>query len=158
MEKNAELIKAIKWDATLDLRTSEICRPRDGKLYEPITHKPIGHKMPWLAGPGASHWNCRSASVPILKSARELGIDLDLDLNTGADRASMDGQVPKEITYSDWIKKQSYSRQVEVLGKTRADLLKQGKLTVEQLYSQRGEYLTIDELRQRNKSAFAEID
>lgn len=150
MEANADIIKGVRWSSTLDTRTSPTCRPRDGKLYDPVTHKPIGHAFPWLAGPGRSHWRCRSASVPVLKGFKELG----LDPNIADTRASMDGQVPVELSYGEWLKKQSASRQVEVLGETRAKLFRDGGLKVEDMYSQRGQYLTLDELRERDKSAF----
>lgn len=150
MEANADIIKGVRWSATLDTRTSPTCRPRDGKLYDPVTHKPIGHAFPWLAGPGRSHWRCRSASVPVLKGWKELGFDP----NIADTRASMDGQVPVELSYGDWLKKQSASRQAEVLGETRAKLFRNGGLKVEDMYSQRGQYLTLDELRERDKAAF----
>lgn len=68
MDANTDLIKALQWSSTLDTRTSGPCRIRDRKLYTPDTHKPMGHKIPWGAGPGRLHWNCRSGQVPILKS------------------------------------------------------------------------------------------
>lgn len=155
VEANADIIKALKWSATLDLRTSAPCRLRDGKLYEPVTHKPIGHSYPWGQGPRRFHWNCRSFQVEILKSFRELGIDLDGSANLEGTRASLDGQVPKETTYSDWLKRQSAARQNEVLGPTRAALLRNGGLSLEDMYSTKGVYRTLDELRQSDARAFS---
>lgn len=154
-EENKDLIKAVRWSATLDTRTSPICRPRDGKLYEPVSHKPVGHAFPWLSGPGRAHWRCRSAQVFVLKTNKELGIDVPEVVVVGKTRASMDGQVPAETTYSDWLSKQSASRQDEVLGQTRGRLLREGKLPLERMYSQKGEFLTIQELRERDAKAFS---
>lgn len=154
MEANADILKALKWSSTIDLRTSSSCRVRDGKLYHPATHKPIGHSIPWLSGPGRLHWQCRSASVPVLKSWREMGIDLDGDSNLSGTRSSLDGQVPQETTYAEWIKKQPFSRQVDVLGESRAKLLRDGNLSMEDLYSQRGQYLTLAQLQEKNAAAF----
>lgn len=152
-EKNSDLIKAVRWTSTLDLRTSEICRPRSGKLYTPVTHKPIGHSMPWLSGAGRAHWQCRSTQTWVLKSYKELGIDAP-EVNFMGTRASMDGQVPADTTYAQWLTAQSAARQDEVLGPTRGKLLRSGGLTMEQLYSQKGVFLTLDELRQRDAAAF----
>lgn len=153
IDANADLIKAVLWSATLDIRTSPICRPRDGKTYAAkAPHKPIGHAFPWLGGPGAAHWCCRSARVPVLKSWKEMGLDFG-DIPEGT-RSSMDGQVPEATSYADWLKKQSAARQDDVLGPTRAKLLRDGGLSVEDMYSQRGQYLTLDELKQRNATAF----
>lgn len=154
MEANGDIIKALVWSSTIDLRTSEGCRIRDGKQYNPVTHKPIGHSIPWLGGPGRLHWNCRSASVPVLKSWREMGLDMDGDMNLSGTRASLDGQVPQETTYAEWIKKQPASRQIEVLGETRARLLREGGLSMADLYSQKGQYLTLAEIKDRDASAF----
>ena len=41
------------------------------------------------------HWRCRSGQVPVLKSHKELGIDIPEILVDGQTRASMDGQVPR---------------------------------------------------------------
>lgn len=153
VEANADLIKAERWLSTLDTRTSELCRVRDGKEYTPVEHKPIGHKVPWLQGPGRLHFCCRSTSVPVTKSWRELGLDMD-ELSPTT-RASMDGQVSAETTYSKWLQRQSRARQEEILGVTRAALVRDGKLPAGELYTDRGAYLTIEQLRAKYAAAFA---
>lgn len=96
--------------------------------------------------------NCRSTQVPVTKSWRELGIDMDeLEPST---RASMDGQVSAELTYSKWLQRQSRARQEEILGVTRAALVRDGKLPVDELYSDRGAYLTIEQLRAKYAETF----
>ncbi len=62
--KNPKLIEAKIWTSTLDSRTTPlICGVRDQKWYN-LSDEPIGHNLPWDAGPGRIHWNCRSTSVP----------------------------------------------------------------------------------------------
>jgi hypothetical protein len=129
------------------------CSLRDGKRYTADgKHKPIGHKLPWGAGPGRFHWQCRSTSVAITKSWRELGIDMD-EVAPGT-RASMDGQVPAETTYADWIKSQSAERQDDILGPARGKLLREGGLTLDRFADDRGKWISLDALRQRNAEAF----
>lgn len=151
-EANKSLIKALQWTSTLDSRTSEICILRDGKQYSPEAHKPMGHQLPWLGGPGAAHWQCRSTSLPVTKSWRELGIDLPE--KAASTRASMDGQVSADTTYGDWLNRQSAARQDEVLGATRGKLLRDGGLTVEKFANEKGRWLTLEELRARDAKAF----
>lgn len=146
-DANADLVKATMWLSTLDNRTSAICRIRDGLNYTADTHKPIGHHVPWGEGPGRIHFNCRSVSVPVLKSWRELGIDI-ADMPPGT-RASMDGQVPADLTYSQWFAKQSTARQEDILGPARFKLLREGKVTFDQFYNDRGRWLTLAELAAR---------
>lgn len=152
---NADIIKAVRWVSTLDSKTSPMCRIRDGLKYEAKTHKPIGHKVPWLAGPGRLHFNCRSTDAPVTKSWRELGIDIDE--MTPSQRASMDGQVPADMSYGDWLKRQSAGRQDQILGPERGRLMRQGGLQLPDFYSDRGEWLTLEQLRERERAAFAKL-
>jgi hypothetical protein len=155
MKANSDLIKAVSWLSTLDSRTSEGCRIRDQLQYTADdAHKPIGHKIPWLAGPGALHWNCRSTSTPVVRSWKELG-GADIEGFSPSTRASMDGQLPADLTYAEWIRKQSAARQDDILGATRGKLMREGGLTLDRFYSDKGRYLTIEELRQRDAEAFA---
>jgi hypothetical protein len=96
--------------------------------------------------------NCRSSSTPVLKSYRELGIPID-EISAST-RASMDGEVPAETTYSEWIAKQSAARQDEVLGPTRGKLFRQGDLAIDRFTNDKGVFLTLDELRARDAKAF----
>lgn len=66
----------------------------------------------------------------------------------------MDGQVPAETTYADWLKSQSAARQDEVLGPTRGRLLRQGDLPMDRMYDHKGRFLTLDQLRARDAAAF----
>ena len=146
-DANADLIKATRWVSTLDSKTSPPCRLRDGLMYTPDDHKPIGHSIPWGDGPGRLHFNCRSVSVPVLKSWRELGIPID-EMPPGT-RASMDGQVPADLTYAEWFAKQSAARQDDILGPPRAKLYRSGKVTFDKFYSDKGQFLTLEQLAAR---------
>lgn len=146
-DANADLVKATRWVSTLDTRTSPQCRIRDGLTYTPHDHKPIGHKIPWGDGPGRLHFNCRSVSVPVLRSWKELGIPID-DMTPGT-RASMDGAVPADLTYAQWFERQSAARQEEILGPVRYGLMKRGKVTYDQFYNDKGRWLTLAELAER---------
>lgn len=151
-DANGDIIKELEWDSTLDSRTTEICMLRDRKRYTK-DKKPIGHKLPWLGGPGRAHWCCRSCEVAITKSFRELGINMDEVPES--QRASMDGEVPAETSYADWLKQQSAARQDEVLGPTRGKLMRQGGLTLDKFANDKGQWLTLDQLRERDAVAFA---
>lgn len=88
-DENLDLLKGEKHLSTLDTRTSEICRVRDGLAWD-LDKKPIGeHAVPYARPP--LHPNCRSTLILITKSWKELG--LDMDEIPESTRASMDGQV-----------------------------------------------------------------
>ncbi|WP_256589990.1 hypothetical protein [Pseudomonas sp. B1(2018)] len=149
---NEEILKADKWVSTLDNKTSPMCRIRDQLQYAINTHKPIGHKVPWLQGPGKIHWCCRSTSSAVTKSWKELG--MNIDEMTPAQRASMDGQVPANTTYSEWLNRQSDARKLEVLGPERYQLFKSGKVELEDFYTPTGEWMTIKQLRAQDSALF----
>lgn len=98
--------------------------------------------------------NCRSKSVPVLKSWKEL-IGIDLPSFSQEQRASMDGAVAGDMDYATWIKAQSATRQDDILGKSRGDLLRQGGLSLPDLYSAKGVPLDLTQLRERHAAAFA---
>lgn len=132
-ERNGNLIKGVRWNSTLDGRTSAVCRARDGKVYEPGK----GPRPP-------AHFNCRSSTSPVTKSWRELGFDID-ELPP-ATRASMNGQVPADQDYDTWLRKQPKAFQEEVLGPTRAKLFRKG-LKMERFVDRKGSTLTLNELK-----------
>lgn len=144
--ENDDLIASLQWHATLDTKTSIWCITRDGHHYSNTAeHKPKDGGPPWLQGPGKIHWQCRSTSVPVLKSWRDLGIDEDEIPETT--RASMDGQVPAQLSFETWLKRQSKERQDDVLGVGKADLWRDGKITFRDLLDQSGRPLTTEQLR-----------
>jgi len=139
-ERNSALIKGVRWNATLDGRTTLICASRDGKVYNPGK----GPRPP-------AHYNCRSSTSPVLKSWRQLGFDAD-ELPEGT-RAGMDGQVPADTTYDAWLRRQSREFQDEVLGERKAALFREG-VKVDRFVDRRGRELTLDELKRREGEAW----
>jgi SPP1 gp7 family putative phage head morphogenesis protein len=145
-QKNNDLIVSLQWHATLDTRTSIWCITRDGHHYtNDDEHKPKDGGPPWLEGPGKLHRNCRSTSIPVLKSFRDLGIPIDEVPQTT--RATMDGQKPASLTFESWLKKQSAARQDIVLGVGKADLWRAGKINFRDLLDQSGRPLTTEQLK-----------
>lgn len=133
---NSNVVKGWQFLATLDSRTTPDCGRNDGSVHS-IGQGPI----PPL------HIGCRSISVPVTKSFRELGLDRDeLDPKT---RASMDGQVSAKIPYPEWLKSKSLAFQEDVLGKERARLFNEGELTFKQLVRNDGSFLTLAQLKNK---------
>lgn len=138
---NADLIKGVKWIATLDGKTSAVCRARDGMVFE----QDKGPRPP-------AHLNCRSRTAPVLKSWKELGINLR-QAPEGT-RASMNGQVPASESYNSWLKKQPVDFQDDVLGPTRGKLYRDGGLSLDRFVDYSGREYSLDELRRRYSGAF----
>jgi SPP1 gp7 family putative phage head morphogenesis protein len=144
-EANSEVIKGLRYTATLDTRTTAICASRDGTVY------PLGKPHPAIP----AHWRCRSRYVAVTKSFKELG--LNIKEFSGSTRASIDGQVPATLTYQEWLKKQSIERQNDVLGVTKATLFRKGGLSLDRFVSKQGHEYTLDELRIRDGAIFKKL-
>ena len=100
-EGNQDITKKYRYIATLDTRTSAICRALDGREFE------------YGKGPmPPQHFNCRSTTVPVIDYKA-----LDIPPPPEGKRASMDGQVPGNITYGEWLKK-------KLPGETEADVIR----------------------------------
>lgn len=140
-KQNSSVIKKVKWVSTLDARTTLICASRDGNVYDVDK----GPRPP-------AHFACRSTTAPVLKSWKEMGINLR-EAPEGT-RASLNGQVPASTTYNEWLRKQPVSVQNEVLGETKARLFRKGELPVDRFVDRQGNEYTLDELRRRESEAF----
>ena len=99
-EANQDITQKYRYIATLDTRTSAICRALDGREFE------------YGKGPmPPQHFNCRSTTVPVI-NYKELGFNPP----PPARRASMDGQVPANESYGEWLKKQPRTVKADALG------------------------------------------
>lgn len=145
--ENDDLIKGEQWVSTIDLRTTLECSTRDGLVYTVGSHEPIDHSLPWLGGPGNLHWGCRSTSAPVLKSFRELG--LDLDEVPPSTRASVNGQIAEDTTFEGWLSRRTVAEQNTNLGAGRADLWRDGKIKFRDLVDGNGRELTLEQLRSK---------
>ena len=99
-EGNQDITKKYRYIATLDTRTSAICRALDGREFD------------YGKGPmPPQHFNCRSTTVPVIDYKA-----LDIPPPPEGKRASMDGPVPGNETYGQWLAKQPRSTQADALG------------------------------------------
>jgi len=120
MSENDDIIIGYTWLATLDNRTCPLCAPLDGKDFLwADKYKPL----PPL------HPNDRCTTTPLLD--KRFRID-----DSGGKRASkgLEGgkQVSSSETYYSWLKKQPVSFQNDTIGVTKATLLRNGGLTIDE--------------------------
>lgn len=141
-EANNDLLKGWQFLATLDSRTTITCASLSGKIF-PIGKGPMPPR----------HINCRSTSVPITKSWKELG-GADIESFSPTTRASVDGQVAADITFTDWLRKKPAGFQDEVLGATRGKLFRANEIEVDRFTNNKGIVYSLDELRKRDAELF----
>lgn len=135
---NDDVVKKVKWVSTLDFKTSDICQARDGQTFE------VGE------GPRPpAHMQCRSTTTPITKSWKELGINL-AEAPPGT-RSSLDGAVPADVNYPQWLRGQPKGIQEEALGVGRAAIFRRGKLPDKEIFKIRDKPLTLKEMTKLEK-------
>lgn len=174
--ENADILDSEYFVATLDSRTTPVCRANDGKVF------PLGK------GPRPPlHWRCRSLRVANLSGTllgdrpakpfvqRELVEEYARRNNLGAIRnrddlprgtkgdfdtwsrgriREMIGPVPASTTYSQWLARQSRTFQDDTLGVTRAKLFRDGKLPLDRFVNRNGDEINLAQLAQRESAAF----
>jgi SPP1 gp7 family putative phage head morphogenesis protein len=131
---NDDLIKGWQFLATLDFKTTTLCKSYDGQKFD------LG-KGPYPP----VHVRCRSSTVPVLKSWKEMGMK---DPPPGT-RSSLDGQISETINYDEWLRKQSHEKQDEAVGKGKAEIFRSGvKL---ERFVENGKELTLEQLKKIEK-------
>jgi SPP1 gp7 family putative phage head morphogenesis protein len=171
---NSDLFDAEQLVATLDSRTTPICRALDGHQY-PVGEGPI----PPL------HVACRSLRVAVIdgevvgerpfkagtqqqmlreyaeakglsgiKSRDDLprGTKGDFDAFSRRRMRELTGQVPARTTYQQWLQGQPAEIQDDILGPKRGKLFREGGLTLDRFVNRQGDELTLDEIRERNEA------
>ena len=162
--------------ATLDHRTTPICRSLDGNRYKigEGPHPPI-------------HWRCRSLRVFSLNGnalgsrparnftnkllLREFGAQEGIAVATTrkglpfGTRGRFDkfargrmreltGPIPGKTTYGEWLNGQSAAIQDDILGKTRGKLFRRGGLTLDRFVDRRGNEILLQDLARLEQNAF----
>ena len=144
---NDDVVQGYQYVATLDSRTSLICGRLDGKVYA-LTNK--------NAPQPPQHFNCRSTTIPIIKSANQL---LNTNNNrlqkrkiaglSDSRRASINGQVPGKTTYPEWLSNQPNEVKLAVLGnQKRVTLFNSGKVKFSQFSNKDGKLISLKQLEE----------
>lgn len=176
LNANSDLFEEEQYVATLDSRTTPVCRSNDGKRF------PVGK------GPRPPlHFNCRSLRVPVIDGdalgmrpakpvtekqllrefsqqkgfpAPKKRADLPHGTKTAYDQFArsrireLTGRVPGHTTYQQWLTRQSTAFQDDVLGVTRARLFRSGGLTLDRFVNRTGDEIPLSQLARSHADAF----
>lgn len=106
-QANQDITQKYRYRATLDSRTTAICRALDGKVFE------------YGKGPlPPQHFNCRSTTEPII-DWEGLGLRPPEEVIGEAKRQTQSGLVSEKMTYGEWLAKQPNSVKADALGKRK---------------------------------------
>jgi len=151
--RNRKIIPREQYVATLDSRTTPVCRSLDGDVFN-VGKGPIP----------PIHINCRSLRVPII-NGRKLGSRPavaarrdELAGLKGPQRrsaiAKLVGQEPAATTYQQWLGRQNVGFQNDVLGTTRGKLFRAGELDLKGFVDNSGKQFTLRELYDQDPGTF----
>jgi len=176
--ENQDLFSGEEYVATLDARTTQMCRGLDGLQWD-MEGYGIGHSIALIRPPMDTHWNCRSWLNPIVKTWDELStVKVERksgpkqDINTifreelkalgvpaeEADKRFIEmrqsnspdfkGLVAKQ-SYNKWLQDRPESFQRKVLGASKYEMYKSGKLNLHEMIDQKGNPLSVQQLRDK---------
>ena len=163
-EANKDVVNQVEWSAVLEngyLSTGRgtclRCAALDSQKW-PID----SDKIP----PIPLHARCKCVLLPITKSWRELGVNMDEiagkvkpytirpDVSRFGDAGVRTilkaGQ--SNMSYADWIVTQSADIQRQMMGPNRYELIKSGKVKFRDLIKKNGKLKTLEELKNKEKA------
>lgn len=140
---NEAVVKGWLFHATMDGRTSITCASLNGKVFK-VGEGPVPPR----------HINCRSAATPVLRSFKEMGLDVPEIVVEGRTRATIDGQIPADTSFSQWLRGKPAKFQDQMLGATRGRLFRENKMDVDRFTNNKGVVYTLDQLRERDAQLF----
>ncbi|BBH12901.1 minor capsid protein [Chromobacterium haemolyticum] len=136
-QANSDIVQGYVALATLDSRTTIECAARNLLRWD-LDGRPDGHSLPFRKPP--LHWNCRTVLLPWLKSD---------GARLGGGRSSDEGYVDADLSFDAFLKRKDRSYLDQMLGRGRAQLYLDKKLTLIDLLDQRGNRLPLDELKRK---------
>jgi len=116
-----------RYVAVRDSRTSSVCRALDNKIYK--HNDPAKHVPP-------QHINCRSVMIPLVLDANGKVIELSKAPHTFS-------------SYDEWLRAQDIKTQNDILGPSRGELWRSGKMKLSDAIDADNRVLTLPELRKR---------
>jgi hypothetical protein len=144
-QENADILEGMEQVSTLDSHTTAVCMAYSGQQWN-LDGNPInGSELPYNGG-CPRHYNCRSVIVPLLIPLSKIA-GVELPKKPEGTRASDLGQIKESTTFDAFLKRHSTEYQDELLGKGRADMWREGKITLTDLVSGQGRELTLSELK-----------
>lgn len=176
MRENADILDEEQFVATLDSRTTPQCRAHDGERFEvgrgpkpPLHFNCRSLRIPYFDGVllGDRPANPTTLKALVEDFSQQEGYgkiskrdDLPRGTKTAFDKWAREvkreliGPVPAKETYQTWLTKQSTRFQNEVLGKTKAQLFRDGGLKLDKFVNREGRELTLKELARKHAEAF----
>lgn len=152
-DSNSDVIVGVEIVATLDSRTSVICRSLDGEIF-PVDSGP---RPPF-------HYSCRTTTAPVFSDDFKFLREGSRRPAKGVDSSGKTDikQVRGSTRYYSWLKTQPAFFQNKILGPARGKLLRNGGLDADQFavlnLNKNFQPLTLDEMAKIAPQAFKDAN
>jgi len=175
-EANKDVAPQEVFTATLDSRTTPICRRFDGELFDvgegPVLPLHFGERSiysPVIDGQVVGQRPARNFTersllrefaaergfrAPTKRAKLPHGTRGDFDAFARVRMRELTGQVPARTTYQEFLGRQTAAIQDDILGPNRGRLFRRGGLTLDKFVEESGRELTLAELADRHRGAF----
>lgn len=175
-DANSDLMDGELFTATLDSRTTPICRSLDGNIYEvgkgpklplhmgerslysPIIDGEVIGDRPYRAfsekGLLREFAKQEGIAAPATRDGLPHGTKGAFDAFARGRMRELTGIAPAKLSYQQWLTKQPAQLQDDILGPTRGKLFRQGGLTLDKFVEPDGRQLTLAELAEFEAAAF----
>jgi hypothetical protein len=178
---NADVMPKKIFLATLDSRTTPICRRYDGEVFEvesgdaPVLPLHFGERSMYspiiddeLIGDRPAVASTQKqllreyakeanlSTVPTKRGQLPLGHKGAFDAFARVRKRALTGRVPSKTTYAQWLGRQNASFQNDILGPTRGKLFRSGNLSLDKFVEPQGRVRTLAELASQYPGAFEE--
>lgn len=121
--QNEDLVEAIALRVTFDARTTKICISLAGGIWDTENFNPTKDSAVDRGYPGDPpyHWNCRTIVATVMKpwnliTGKARTIVEEQAKNFEKLRNKLDGQIPDDLSYEKWLRKQNKDVQLDALG------------------------------------------
>jgi len=173
---NSDLFSSELYVATLDSRTTPICRALDGKTFPvgegpipPLHHQCRSLRVAVLDGGAIGSRPAKSSTEAMLlreftatnklpsaktRDALPRGTKGQFDLFKRQRVRELTGTVPARVDYQTWLTSQSAEFQDDVLGKARGRLFRTGKLRLDRFVNRSGDEIPLSRLARTERRAF----
>ncbi|ENU92087.1 hypothetical protein F971_01974 [Acinetobacter vivianii] len=145
----------LKVVATLDGKTCLFCAGQDGRVYrsdDPSRPKfPVHPHNRTIYVPVSDQEGKTIGKRPFVADERSVK-DIPKD-----ERSGKVGQVDSNVKYKDWFSRQDATLQQSILGKTRYELFKSGKISIDKFSADNGSILSLKELKDLDAKIFKEL-
>lgn len=168
-DANEDIFDQEQFVSTLDSRTTLVCAMNDNKVFKrrtgpmpPLHFNCRSLRVPFInadrLGNRAFDPSTEKSLVKEYAEQNNLegvtsrdklprGTKGDFDAWARKRRRELIGQVPSTTSYADWLKGQTPEFQDELLGKGKAELFREGNLTLDNFVSRDGKALSLTELK-----------